>query len=233
MLLSVVDEACGPLPGSEWADFAGELLVFEAAAKDATCAQVQVAASIGSNQMFVEQALRKRARSDEDLSQDPHRLEVDAHIRRPTEWVGRKVRRAPVPNAAQERQGAEEAERHRWAQEVLGILHEAALPSARMSSGLTGAVEEQRCCQGLRFRTLKKFVRIWRPFRRYLLSHDLGCFPTSVEPVLGYMALQARGLAARTCFKDFVNTLRFFEEAGERASEDLLHQLPALQNLTA
>ena len=138
-----------------------------------------------------------------------------------------------MPNAAQERQGAEEAERHRWAQEVLGILHEAALAFAQMSPGLTGAVAEQRCCRGLRFRTLKKFVRVWRPFRRYVLSHDLGCFPTSVEPVLEYVALQARGLAARTWFKDFVNTLRFFEEAGERASEDLLHQLPALQNLTA
>ena len=56
---------------------------------------------------------------------------------------------------------------------------------------------------------LKKFVLVWRPFRRYLLSHDLVCFPTSVEPVLEYVALQARGLAARTWFKDFVNTLPF------------------------
>ena len=92
----------------------------------------------------------------------------------------------PVANAAQERQGAEEAERRRWAQEVLGILHKAALPFARMSPGLTGAVAEQRCCRGLRFRALKKFVLVWRPF------------PSSVEPVLEYVALQARGLAART-----------------------------------
>ena len=97
MLLSVVEEACGPLPDNEWADFAGELLVLVAAAKGATCAQVQVAASIGSHQMFVEQVLRKRARGDEDLSQYLRRLEVDAHIRRPSEWVGRKVRRAPCP----------------------------------------------------------------------------------------------------------------------------------------
>ena len=102
-----------------------------------------------------------------------------------------------------------------------------------MSPGLTGAVAEQRCCRGLRFRTLEKFVQVWRPFRRYLLSHDLGCFPSSVEPVLEYVALQARGLAVRTRFKDFVNTLKFFEEAGARASENLLHLLPALQNFTA
>ena len=80
---------------------------------------------------------------------------------------------------------------------------------------------------------LKKFVRVWQPFRRYLLSHKLGCFPTSVEPVLEYVALHERGIAARTRCKDFVNTLKFFEEAGERDSEDLLHLLPALQNLTA
>ena len=132
-----------------------------------------------------------------------------------------------MANAAQERQGAEEAERHRRAQEVLGILHEAALPFARMWPGLTGGVGEQRCCRGLRFQTLKKFVRIWRPFSRYL-SHDLGCFTSMVEPVLEHVALQPRGLAARTWFEDFVNTLRFFEEAGKRASENLLHLLPAL-----
>ena len=101
-----------------------------------------------------------------------------------------------MPNAAQERQGAEEAERHRWAQEVLGILQEAALPFARMSPGLTGAVAEQRCCRGLRFRTLKKFVRVWRPFRRYLLSHRLGCFPSTVEPVLEFVAPEAHGLGS-------------------------------------
>ena len=90
MLLGVVEEACGPLsggvfPNDDWADVAGESLVLVAAAKDATCAQVHVAASIGNHQTFVEEALHKRARGDEDFGQDLHRLEVDAHIRRPSE----------------------------------------------------------------------------------------------------------------------------------------------------
>ena len=80
---------------------------------------------------------------------------------------------------------------------------------------------------------LEFVVLFARPFRRYLISHDHGCFPTSVEPVLECVALQARGLAARTWFKDFVGTLRFFEGAGERATDDLLHLLPSLQSLTA
>ena len=82
-------------PNNTWSDLVDELLVLAVAAQGATSAQVQVAANIGNHQMFVEQAIRKRAWVDEVLGQDFRRLDVDAHVRRPSEWVGRRVRRAP------------------------------------------------------------------------------------------------------------------------------------------
>lgn len=78
--------------------------------------------------------------------------------------------------------------------------------------------------------TLRKYVRLWRLFRRYLLEHDREPYPQSLDVVLDYVGHQADQGAAMSWFRDFGHTLRFLEGNGEQEPERLLHLNAALQN---
>ena len=85
-----------------------------------------------------------------------------------------------------------------------------------------------RCCRGLRPNTLAKRVRDWRPFQRFLLAHGMPTFPTCADHVLRYFEVREQENAPRTCYECLLQSLRFFEEAGERPAFALLHKLPAV-----
>ena len=228
-LVEVVDEIVEPLDTGDWAGLGEQLLLLVAAAQDAAQGHSRRAAAVPDIQVSLEEGLRKRHRSGLLGQEVQAQLEQAEVERRPSEWVGRKVRRREVATN-NERAEAETAERTRWGREIVGLLVEAKLPFSRHAGSAPGSILETRCCRGLRFRTLRKFVRVWRQFRRYLLAHGHPVFPGNTEVVLQYLEVQAAAGAPKTWFGDFRASLRFLEESGEQAQELLLHSDPAVAN---
>ena len=140
-------------------------------------AQVRRTARLPDLIVSVEHEQRKRSFVSASLGAEMKKLELEEVSRKPETWKGKRLRRQAAEENVDERGNAEKAERTRWAKEVLGILHEAQLPLARMVTAVSGSAVEQRCCRGLHAPTLRKHVRVWRPFRRILLAHDAPCFP--------------------------------------------------------
>ena len=68
--------------------------------------------------MLVEYGAWKRSKAEGTIDNELGRLEVEAHVRKPTEWQGWKVRGAANGDSAQEQHDAEESYRSRWAKEV-------------------------------------------------------------------------------------------------------------------
>ena len=233
-LKSTILPALQPLEGeSTWDDLMVDLLVLAQSCGPAVAMQAQTAAQLSGHQVVIEHALDQRTADKQVHSVNLLRLEAQAVDRRPEEWRPAKLRRlAPAANE-HERADAEASARKHWGLEVLGILREADLPYARQQkeTGLSSELLAQRCCRGLRYRTLRKHTRLWRPFRRYLLGLGQPPFPTLLEQVLDYLALHST--SPTSWFRAFRTSLRFFEEAGERATADLLHDLPGLANTVA
>ena len=128
------------------------------------------------------------------------------------EWRPIQYRRNAAAKPESERADDEARERARWGNEVLTILAEADLPYIR-TSGVSGGAVDQRCCLGLRARTLAKRVRDGRPFRRFLIAHGHGAFPTGVGQVLSYLEARTPEGISACGFNDLHAALRFFEQA--------------------
>ena len=233
VILAIVPELCGELRRGSWESLTVELLILRAASIDAGQAQIERASRVSDFQLAIEQAQRKRKASEEARDEEQKKLEIDALKRRPAEWKGKRTRRTQSDDP-QARETAEAKERERWALEVVGLLHEAELPFCELAAGTTPTAMGTRCCQGLRFRTLRKYVRSWRPFRRYLVAHGhTPPFPATVGPVLDYLKVVTEEKPPASFYKDFRGALRFFEAAGERPTNERLANTPALANLVA
>ena len=151
----------------------------------------------------------------------------------PGQWRGKAYRRVETPLNPAEREEAEAKKAERWSKEVLGILVEAGLPfaeSAKRSRGGLGSTASLRCCRGLRANTLKKRVEDWRPYRRWLLGEDRATFPTAVEDALDYLEVQWESGAPRTFYQSWLDSLTFFEKAGERPEAERLSDTQAVKN---
>ena len=224
---------CGPLTESgivRWSELGNDLVLLGQASEAAAKARESGIAQLSDLAMIVESAERNRANRGVATAQDLKRLEAESLAFVPKAWLGREVRRPELLDSTGERATAEKKLRAKWAKEVAGILVEAELPFARQAGDLSGEALT-RCCRGLRAKTLAKRVRAWRPFRRYLVSQSSCYFPTGVGEVLHYLELQASVGAAQSFYGNFLTALKFFEEAGEQDTNQLLHVEPALVNL--
>ena len=152
--VQVVDEIVEPLSSGDWTDLGEQLLLLVAAAQDAARGHSRRAAAVPNIQISLEEGLRKRNRGSLHGQEVQKQLEQAEVERRPSGWVGRKVRRREVATN-NEGAEAETAERTRWGREIVGLLVEAKLPFSLHAGSAPGSILETRCCRGLRFRTLR------------------------------------------------------------------------------
>ena len=102
---------------------------------------------------------------------DLRKLHAASLAQLPTEWRGKRYRRQAKLANESERAEAEDAERQKWARQVVGLLVEANLPYAKtLASTAPDSSVALRCCRGLRAKTLEQRVSCWRPLRRWLLA---------------------------------------------------------------
>ena len=105
---------------------------------------------------------------------------------RPQSWVPRRYRRKTLDQSVSERAKAEECERRRWADEVVGLLQEARLPYATSAGSVHSSVAHG-CCRGLRANTLRKRVSDWRPARRFMIATFSKPFPDEIHEIMEYV----------------------------------------------
>ena len=179
-------------------------------------------------QISADTAQREREQQGQQEEAEQRRLQAARLAHLPTVWQGKRYRREAVLVNEDERAQAEDAARAHWAKEVAGLLVEADLPFARTLGAKEGSLLTQRCCRGLRAKTLEQRVVCWRPLRRWLLATGGPCFPTTPEHFLGY--LEARGATTRTTGTSLLSALRFLEEAGEVPAAQRLSSHPAFSN---
>ena len=82
----------------------------------------------------------------------------------------------------------------------------------------------------MRANTMKKRVEDWRPFRRWLLGDGRPASPSAPEDALDYFKAQWEGAAPRTFYQSFLDSLAFFERAGERPEAERLSDSQAVKN---
>ena len=194
VILDTVIGLCGPLElefedGSLllWETLLPELQGLVGAAKAPAARSEKRLSEVSDVQIALDQILLERERIDGQEAREQVRLAVYDRPGAGREWVPKKYRRVSLEIAVDEREVAEAKERGRWAKEVLNLIREARLPFLLATGATSGTAVEQRCCLGLRARSLSKRVRDWRPFRRYLLGCESVPFPTSVDQVLAYL----------------------------------------------
>ena len=237
VVLDTVLGLCGPL-GLEfaegdvllWDTLLPELLGLTTAAKAPASRCEARMVRVSDVQITLDHALREREHTDEREARDQVRLAVYEKPGEGREWRPTKYRRRSAEDPTAEREEAEAKERKRWAKQVLLLLVEAQLPFVQTTGASAGTAVESRCCLGLRARTLAKRVRDWRPFRRFLMAHDMAPFPTEIGQILKYLAVREQEGVSASFFDDFRAALKFFETAGERETSDLLHSHPAIAN---
>ena len=181
--------------------------------------------------LSVERALHNKRDRAEAVADDLTKLAHAGVFDLPSEWRGKRYRRAELAGDAKAQQKLEEAERTKWGRKVVDLLLEADLPFAleMKRRGLTSSSQEaSRCLRGLRWTTLKKRVSDWEPVRRYLQAATGLPFPTSPAPLLELFEVRREEKAAKTTYGSVLEALRFLEEAGEVARDDLLHCHPSL-----
>ena len=224
-----LDDCCGPLDHDRltWAGLLPELNALLLAAQRPCKAHVQRVARMTGLQVSVDHSERMQAASEQQEVRTLKRLE--AFSAPPLPWQPTKIRRTEdkVPDA---RAKAEKAERARWAAEVVKVLIDTDLPYAQT---LGSGEPDLRCCRGLAFRTLAKRVRGIRPMLRFVRAQYGSTFPASEEQVLAYFAARAKGAAPKSAFSDALDSLKFFEDAGELPEADRLSSRAAVVNAAA
>ena len=224
VLLDTVLGLCGPLDFEFddgnlllWDTLVPELMGLVETAKGPARRSEKRMSEVNDIQIALDHALRERGRREEKETLDQVRLAVYDPPSAGREWQPKKYRRGTTGDGPDEREKAEDTERERWAREVLNLIREARLPFLQTTGATTGTSVEQRCCLGLRARTLAKRVRDWRPFRRYLLGQHLSPFPIMVESVLAFFEVRENEGVAQNFYADFKAALKFMELAGERS----------------
>ena len=154
-------------------------------------------------------------------------------LKLPAVWKGKAYRRAVDAGDAKAQQRAEAKERARWSRRVVEIVVQSGLPFGQEveREGYEWAgPEASRCLQGLRASTLKKRVSDFAPLQRWLRAEKGRPFPSCTADVTSYFRVLQEGKAARTAYGSLLNSLGFFEEAGEQPRIARLSETPALKN---
>ena len=227
-LLETLEVLCGPLEGMTWVEAGPDVLVVATSAQRPAARHRKMLSQISEGELFFEVEDQKLENKVAEQDRTLKRLEVDIDGDAPREWKPRKVRRKLHGEATNERESAERKEREGLVGEVVALLRATGLPFAR-SDGI-GSVLGERCCQGLGRSALKKHLRIWAQFDRYLKGHDAGPFPKDPELVLQFLSEQVANQAPRTWYQDFRRALKFVEESGEQEADQMLHTRPAVVN---
>ena len=145
---------------------------------------------------------RDRKRTSEAAKLLDTKAKAIREFAKAAEWKGKAYHRAEQAGDEHARKNAESVARDNWAAKVLKIW-------AYLEP------EASRCLRGLRATTLQKRVTDLGPFLRFLKAHTGKPCPTEKTEVLSYFAARLEEHAARTLFRSLLNSLRFFEEAGE------------------
>ena len=137
----------------------------------------------GAN-LSADAAQREREKQGQHTEAEQRKLQATHLAHLPTVWQGKRYRRKAVLANEDERAQAEDTARAHWAKEIAGLL-EADLPFSKTLGAREDSLLTQRCCRGLRARTLEQRVTCWRPLRRWLLATGGPPFPTCPEHFLG------------------------------------------------
>ena len=131
-----------------------------------------------------------------------------------------------------ERKRLEEAEKQRWTGELVKVLEEARLPIIAAAEGsLNRDRRLRRSAKGSRGSTLKKRVREWQRFRRWLMTSHMDVWPRSAEDFLEYLETRAEEPCGRSCLRAAQAAFDFIEIAGEVPEGEKMARSPAVENV--
>ena len=174
-------------------------------------------------EIFYETELQKQCAEESALRLDLKRKELDPDSLPVQEWRPKKIRRIEDENPADERSRPEWAEREKCGRELVGLMKGANLPFARAIGNTDLRVLSKCCCQGLGRSALKKRIRQWHQYIRYLRAHDQPTWVASPDWPLRFLQAQVDCGAPKTWFTDFGRTLKLIEISGEQDEDLMIH----------
>ena len=175
-----------------------------------------------SAERAVREAKRQRleAQAREELPPD-HRVTPPPPAR--PRWPGRMRQQMADASTNTAKADAEEKERARWVDELVQILIEADTPAVHIAAETPDPQKTlRRAAAGRRAKTLRKKVRSWKAFRKYLLRVYGQPWPTSATQMAEYADVRAQEPCGATFFDAFCQAASFMEKAGGFQHDDML-----------